>query len=127
MGTPRPGARGRWRAGPPPRRAGRLAAAGAAAIAVARLSGQPVAVEGAARVLLLRHRDLVQGAEAGLLVIGRRAVGRRARAGRRGWWRARRRAGGGRRPMAWGVRGERLLHGLLEQGLQVGRGARGLG
>ena len=39
------------------------------------LGGEPVAVEGAARVLLLRHRHLVNGAEACLLVIWRCIVG----------------------------------------------------
>ncbi len=71
---------------------------------MALLVGQPVAVEGAALVVLLFHLHLVQRAEACLLVVWR--------------WRARRRAGG--------VRGQGLLQGLLHERLQVGGCAGGL-
>ena len=65
----------------------RLAAAGAAAVAVALLGGEPVPVEGAACVLLLRHRHLVERAKARLLVVWLGRAGGRAIARRR--WRRR--------------------------------------
>ena len=50
---------------------------------MALLVGQPVAVEGAALVVLLFHLHLVQRAEARLLVVWGWRAGRRAVAGRR--------------------------------------------
>jgi hypothetical protein len=62
--------RGRSRAGRPV--FVRLATAVPAALAVLLFSAEPVAVPRPARITLLFHLDLVDGAEAGLLVVRRR-------------------------------------------------------